>query len=58
MPNKNNAEADRVLVAGRPDYERCDNVVVSARYTLYNFLPVAIVEQFRRFANGASFVLS
>jgi hypothetical protein len=33
-------EADRLLVLGRPDYDRCDNKVVSARYTIYNFLPV------------------
>jgi hypothetical protein len=33
-------EADRLLVLGRPDYDRCDNKVVSARYTFYNFLPV------------------
>ncbi|GAX21711.1 phospholipid-transporting ATPase [Fistulifera solaris] len=44
-------EADRLLVLGRPDYDRCDNKVVSARYTFYNFLPVATMEQFRRFAN-------
>ena len=52
MP-KTEAPPDRVLVAGRPDLERCDNQVISARYTVYNFLPVAIYEQFRRFANGA-----
>ena len=33
-------EADRLLVLGKPDYDRCDNKVVSARYTIYNFIPV------------------
>ncbi len=33
-------EPDRVLVPGRPDLERCDNKVVSARYTAVTFLPV------------------
>lgn len=32
-------EADRLLVLGKPDNDRCDNKVVSARYTIYNFLP-------------------
>jgi hypothetical protein len=31
---------DRVLLAGKPDYERCDNKVLSARYTPLNFFPV------------------
>jgi hypothetical protein len=33
-------EPDRVLLAGKPDYERCDNKVLSARYTPLNFFPV------------------
>lgn len=39
-------EADRVLLPGRADLERCDNKVVSARYTAFSFLPVvsAVVE--------------
>eukprot|EP00536_Pseudo-nitzschia_multiseries_P010237 jgi/Psemu1/242785/estExt_Genewise1.C_3060002 len=38
-------------MAGRPNYDRCDNKIVTAKYTLWSFLPVAIREQFRRFAN-------
>jgi hypothetical protein len=33
-------EGDRILVAGRPDYERCDNKVITSKYTLLTFLPV------------------
>ena len=33
-------QPDRVLIPGRPDLERCDNKVVSARYTAVTFLPV------------------
>lgn len=44
-------EPDRILIPGRPDLERCDNRVISARYSFYNFVPVATLEQFRRFAN-------
>ena len=32
-------EPDRVLIPGRPDLERCDNEVVSAKYTVWNFFP-------------------
>ncbi len=31
---------DRVLVAGRPDLERCDNKISTAKYSLLTFLPV------------------
>lgn len=40
MKHKKDKEPDRILIPGKPDYDRCDNKVVSARYTLYNFLPV------------------
>jgi len=33
-------EPDRVLVLGKPDYERCDNKVITSRYTIVSFLPV------------------
>lgn len=33
-------EPDRILIAGKPDTERCNNKVVSARYTPLNFFPV------------------
>ncbi|EEC45989.1 P4, P type ATPase, partial [Phaeodactylum tricornutum CCAP 1055/1] len=42
---------DRILVPGKSNLDRCDNKVVSARYTALTFFPVAILEQFRRFAN-------
>lgn len=44
-------EGDRVLVAGRPDFNRCDNMITTSKYTIYTFLPIAVGEQFRRFAN-------
>lgn len=37
---KKDKEPDRILLPGKPDFDRCDNKVVSARYTIYNFLPV------------------
>jgi hypothetical protein len=33
-------EGERVLVAGRPNYNRCDNMIVTSKYTLWSFLPV------------------
>ena len=33
-------EPDRVLIVGKPDSDRCDNKVVSARYTLLTFFPI------------------
>lgn len=44
-------EKDRILVAGRPAEFRPDNKVLTARYTVLTFIPVAVMEQFRRFAN-------
>ena len=44
-------EGDRVLIAGRPDYTRCDNMITTSKYTWLTFFPIAISEQFRRFAN-------
>ncbi|KAL7578624.1 hypothetical protein ACA910_009770 [Epithemia clementina (nom. ined.)] len=51
--NNNMMEPDRrrILLPGKPDMERCDNRVISARYTALSFFPMAIYEQFRRFAN-------
>ena len=46
---KNKKEPDRVLIAGKPDYERCDNKVVSARYTPLTFLPVVRLRAFLQF---------
>lgn len=31
-------EGDRVLLAGKPDYDRCDNMITTSRYTPWNFL--------------------
>ena len=33
-------DSDRKLVAGRPDLERCDNKISTAKYTPLNFLPI------------------
>jgi hypothetical protein len=30
---------ERILIAGRADFDRCDNKVKSARYTLLTFFP-------------------
>jgi hypothetical protein len=39
-PNKRTVkEPDRTLVPGRSDFDRCDNKVVSARFTVLNFIP-------------------
>lgn len=36
-------DADRVLVAGRPDFNRCDNMTTTSKYTVWTFLPVVRV---------------
>ncbi|KAL7561845.1 hypothetical protein ACA910_009683 [Epithemia clementina (nom. ined.)] len=51
MAKMKEKEPDRILMPGKPDYDRVDNKVVSARYTLLSFVPLAVVQQFRRFAN-------
>jgi len=33
-------EPDRILIPGKPNLERCDNKVISARYTALTFVPV------------------
>ena len=33
-------ETERILVAGRPDYSRCDNTVITAKFTAWTFLPL------------------
>jgi hypothetical protein len=33
-------EGDRVLVVGRPNLNRCDNMIVTSKYTAWSFLPV------------------
>jgi len=32
--------SDRVLVAGRPDLSKCDNMITTAKYTVWTFLPL------------------
>eukprot|EP00536_Pseudo-nitzschia_multiseries_P002375 jgi/Psemu1/251596/estExt_Genewise1Plus.C_310085 len=43
--------SDRILKAGMPDYTRCDNTLITSKYNFFNFLPINIKNQFRRFAN-------
>jgi hypothetical protein len=31
---------DRILLAGRPELDRCDNRICTSKYTMYNFLPI------------------
>ena len=47
-------QGDRLVHANRPEANVgfVDNVVITSRYTLWNFLPVFLLEQFRRFANA------
>jgi hypothetical protein len=33
-------EGDRILLVGQPDFERCDNKVITSKYSLLSFLPV------------------
>lgn len=33
-------ETERILVAGRPNYQRCDNTVITAKFTVFTFLPL------------------
>jgi len=33
-------DGDRVLVAGRPDLNRCDNMIKTSKYTVWSFLPI------------------
>jgi hypothetical protein len=38
--NHEREERERVLMAGRPNYYRCDNKIITAKYTVWNFLPI------------------
>lgn len=43
MTGKHKAEKDegpRILLAGRPDLERCDNKISTSKYSLLSFIPV------------------
>lgn len=51
-------QRDRVLVVGRPNYERCDNTIITARYTLLTFLPVVSVDSCDSFQRLAAAVES
>jgi hypothetical protein len=33
-------DGDRVLVAGRPDLNRCDNMITTSKYTIWTFFPI------------------
>jgi hypothetical protein len=33
-------DGDRILVAGRPNFNRCDNMIVTSKYNAWTFLPV------------------
>jgi len=37
--SKEKAESDRILVVGKGEFDRCDNEVISARYTVLSFFP-------------------
>eukprot|EP00537_Pseudo-nitzschia_pungens_P017531 CAMPEP_0172409442 /NCGR_PEP_ID=MMETSP1061-20121228/76369_1 /TAXON_ID=37318 /ORGANISM="Pseudo-nitzschia pungens, Strain cf. pungens" /LENGTH=1620 /DNA_ID=CAMNT_0013145597 /DNA_START=1731 /DNA_END=6593 /DNA_ORIENTATION=+ len=43
--------SNRLLKAGMPDYTRCDNTLITSKYNFFNFVPINIKNQFRRFAN-------
>ena len=53
-------QGDRLVHANRPGANAgfVDNVVITSRYTLWNFLPVFLLEQFRRFANAYFLLVS
>lgn len=33
-------ETQRIIVVGRPDYERCDNKISTSKYNVFTFLPI------------------
>jgi len=45
------AGAHRTLAVGKGDSTGTDNAIRTSKYTLLNFLPISIKEQFRRFGN-------
>lgn len=52
---KKEIQPDRILLPGKPNYEHCDNKVVSARYTLVTFFPVVRTYVRMYYDNTASF---
>lgn len=50
-------ETQRILDAGTPDMEKCDNAIRTSKYSILSFFPVAISEQFRRVANVYFFLI-
>lgn len=40
MINDQDGETNRILIAGRPEFEQCDNTVKTSKYTILSFLPV------------------
>jgi len=51
------AEQRRVITAGKAQKIGCDNSIQTARYTIYSFIPVTLIEQFRRLGNMFFLVL-
>lgn len=45
-------DGDRVLVAGRPDYNRCDNMITTSKYTVWNFFPIVSMSLWRYCLGG------
>eukprot|EP00531_Pseudo-nitzschia_arenysensis_P016673 CAMPEP_0116157348 /NCGR_PEP_ID=MMETSP0329-20121206/23298_1 /TAXON_ID=697910 /ORGANISM="Pseudo-nitzschia arenysensis, Strain B593" /LENGTH=1587 /DNA_ID=CAMNT_0003654453 /DNA_START=285 /DNA_END=5048 /DNA_ORIENTATION=+ len=43
--------SDRLLTPGLLDYTRCDNTLITSKFTILNFLPINIKNQFRKFGN-------
>ena len=37
--------SDRLLIAGQPDYTRCDNTLITSKDTILNFLPIVSILQ-------------
>ena len=38
--------SNRLLMAGQPDYTRCDNTLITSKYTILNFLPIVSIQLF------------
>ena len=36
--------SDRLLIPGQPDYTRCDNTLITSKYTILNFLPIVSIQ--------------
>ena len=36
--------SDRLLIPGQPDFTRCDNTLITSKYTFLNFLPIVSID--------------